>query len=145
MTDNKQTNVSPCIEADCRQHCGTFRAAKVSEIWVSLVQQQPLRGTFIPPVLSDLNAVASEQATGNRQQATGQQPLACIRIRNYDALTFWNIVAWLDHSLQSLPLPWLSPLSLRCLWHQLQPATKSIIDSILQFLLWSISMEIASV
>lgn len=56
--------------------------------YASVVQQQPLRGTFIPPALSDLNAVASEQATGNWQQATCQQPLACIRIRNYDALTF---------------------------------------------------------
>lgn len=45
--------------------------------------------------------------TDNWQQATGQRPLACIRIRYYDALTFWNIVAWLDYSQRGLTLLWL--------------------------------------
>lgn len=148
MTDNKQTNVSPCIEADCRQHCGTFRAAKVSEIWVSLVQQQPLRGTFIPPALSDLNAVASEQATGNWQLATGNGP-AAIGMHKNQKLWRLNILKYCCMTRPqstvfafALALSSFSALSLTSIAASYKVHYRLYI---LQFLLWSISMEIASV
>lgn len=109
MADSNQTNVSPCIEADCRQHCGTFRVAKVSAICECGATAASLWHVY--PACSEWFKCCGKR-TGNWQLATGKQPLACIRIRNYDALTFWNIVAWLDYSLQSLPLPWLSLLIL---------------------------------
>lgn len=64
----------------------------------------------------------------NRQLATGnvQQPLACIRIRNYDAWTFWNIVAWLDCSLCFGFVVFFCALCARSLWHQLQQAASPL-------------------